>query len=132
MSRKDIKLLTSNFIKLVKMICDDGSYEERKSKHLVIKFKYKNNPFRQVFPITPGHGGSIKKCYAETRRNLKLMGLEVPPEFAIKMFVSTSQSKIDDLVEEIWNMTEDEDNSNNPTIEKMKQEVLKKKQKFDD
>ena len=60
------------------------------------------------------------------------MGLEVPPEFAIKMFVSTSQSKIDDLVEEIWNMTEDEDNSNNPTIEKMKQEVLKKKQKFDD
>ena len=60
------------------------------------------------------------------------MGLEVPPEFAIKMFVSTSQSKIDDLVEEIWNMTEDEDNSNNPAIEKMKQEVLKKKQKFDD
>ena len=73
MSRKDIKLLISKYIKLVKMICDDDSYEERKSKHLVIKFKYKNNPFRQVFHITPGGAQTIKKCYAETRRNIKLM-----------------------------------------------------------
>jgi len=109
-SRKDINLLISKYIKLVKLICDDDSYEERKSKHFVVKFKYKNNPFRQVFPTTPGGQQSVKKCYANVRRNFKLMGIEIPSEFSVKMFVSTRQSEIDDLIEEIWNIIGDEDN----------------------
>ena len=41
MSRKDINTLIKLSRKLGESICDQGTYEERQSKHLIMKWKYK-------------------------------------------------------------------------------------------
>ena len=50
MSRKDINTLIKLTRKLGESICDEGTYEERQSKHFIMQWKYKGNTFAHTFP----------------------------------------------------------------------------------
>ena len=50
MSIKDINTLIKLSRKLGECICDKGTFEERQSKHLIMKWKYKGNTFAHTFP----------------------------------------------------------------------------------
>ena len=108
--KKDIKVLANALERFGMFISDKGTYEQRKSKHVVIKFKYEGKPFFQTLPNTPSSESSINKCYAQVRRNLKLIGIVPPREFCLKLSGSREESEKDEMIEEIWKVVGTDEN----------------------
>ena len=108
--KKEMKVLGNALEKFGMFICDTGTYEKRKSNHTIIKFKYEGKPFFQTLPNTPSSERSINNCYSQVRRNLKLIGIVPPPEFCMKIFVSTEESKKEEMIEEIWKVVGTDEN----------------------
>jgi hypothetical protein len=104
-AKKDINVLHKHLVRLAKAWADKDTFEERHSKHKIIKFKYNGNAFNVVFPTTPSVS-SIRKMYAQVRRNLKEVGLEAPPEFSMKLVGSVEQ---EESLEAIWNVLGEDD-----------------------
>ena len=111
MSKKDINTLIKLYRKFGESICDKGTFEERRTKHIIHKWKYKGEEFRMTFPISPGGGQTINNCYAQVRRKLRAIGLEPPREFAMKLIGSVEQRK---LLEEIWEHLGTDDEGETP------------------
>jgi len=98
MSRKDINTLIKLARKLGESICDEGTFEERQSKHYIMKWKYKGNAFAHIFPGT-SKTSSINHQYSQMRKNLRASGLKPPSEFTEKLIGSVEQQE---LLEEFW------------------------------
>ena len=98
MSRKDINTLIKLSRKLGESICDKGTFEERQSKHLIMKWKYKGNTFAHTFPGS-SKTSSINHQYSQMRKNLRAIGLGPPSEFAKRLIGSVEQQE---LLEELW------------------------------
>jgi len=98
MSRKDINTLIKLSRKLGESICDQGTYEERQSKHLVMKWKYKGNTFVHTFPGS-SKTSPINYQYSQMRKNLRATGLKPPSEFTTSLISSAEQQA---LLEELW------------------------------
>ena len=98
MSRKDINILIKLSRKLGESICDKGTFEERQSKYLIMKWKYKGNTFSHAFP-NASKTSSIIHQYSQMRKNLRASGLEPPSEFATRSIGSVEQQE---LLEELW------------------------------
>ena len=98
MSRKDINTLIKLSRKLGESICDQGTYEERQSKHLIMKWKYKGNTFVHTFP-GPSKTSSVNYQYSQMRKNLRAAGLKPPSEFTTRLISSVEQQE---LLEELW------------------------------
>ena len=98
MSRKDINTLIKLSRKLGESICDKGTFEERQSKYLIIKWKYKGNTFSHAFPDS-SKTSSINHQYSQMRKNLRANGLEPPSEFNTRLIGSVKQQE---LLEELW------------------------------
>ena len=98
MSRKDINILIKLSRKLGESICDQGTFNERESKHLIMKWKYRGNTFSHTFPA-PSKILSINHQYSQMRRNLRAVGLEPPSEFTTRSIGSIEQQK---LLEKLW------------------------------
>ena len=112
--KKDINTLIKHARKLGERVSDAGTFKERKSKHLIMKWKYEGNPFMMTFPLTPSAPSAIKNCYAQMRRKLKEIGLTPSPEFSVKLIGSAEQ---EELLEEMWEhlgTDEDDDQKNAP------------------
>ena len=77
MSKKDINTLIKLSRKLGESICDQGTYEERQSKHLIMKWKYKGNTFVHTFPGS-SKTSPINYQYSQMRKNLRATGLKPP------------------------------------------------------
>ncbi len=98
MSRKDIHTLIKLSRKLGESISDEGTFEERQSKYLVMKWKYKGIVFAHKFP------GSVKTTslnhqYSQMRKNLRASGLEPPSEFNTRLMGSVEQQE---MLKELW------------------------------
>ena len=98
MSRKDINTLIKLSRKLGESICDQGTYEERQSKHLIMKWKYKGNNFVHTFPDS-SKILSINHQYSQMRKNLRASGLQPPSEFNTGLIGSVKHQK---FLEELW------------------------------
>ena len=98
MSIKDINTLIKLSRKLGESICDKGTFEERQSKYLIMKWKYKGNTFAHTFPHLL-KTASTNHQYSQMRKNLRAIGLEPPSEFATRLIGSVEQQK---LLEELW------------------------------
>ena len=98
MSRKDINTLIKLSRKLGESICDQGTFEERQSKHLIMTWKYKGNTFAHTFPGS-SKASSINHQYSQMRKNLRANSLEPPSEFTTKFMGSVEQQE---LLEELW------------------------------
>ena len=98
MSIKDINTLIKLSRKLGESICDKGTFEERQSKHLIMKWKYKGNTFAHAFP-NASKTSSINHQYSQMRKNLRASGLEPPSEFTTRLIGSVEQQE---LLEELW------------------------------
>ena len=98
MSRKDINTLIKLSRKLGESICDKGTFEERQSKYLIMKWKYKGNVFAHKFPGS-SKTSSINHQYSQMRKNLRASGLEPPSEFTTRLIGSVEQQE---LLEELW------------------------------
>ena len=98
MSKKDINVLIILSRKLGENICDKGTFEERKSKYLIMKWEYQGNAFTHKFPSSL-KTSSINHQYSQMRKNLRANGLEPPSEFNTKFFGSVEQEV---LLEAIW------------------------------
>jgi len=98
MSRKDINTLIKLSRKLGESICDKGTFEERQSKRLIMKWKYKGNTFAHTFPCA-SKTSSINRQYSQMRKNLRASGLEPPSEFTTRLTGSLEQQE---LLEELW------------------------------
>ena len=95
---KDINTLIKLSRKLGESICDKGTFEERQSKNLIMKWKYKGNAFSHAFPNS-FKGSSINHQYSQMRKNLRASGLEPPSEFTTRLIGSVEQQE---LLKEIW------------------------------
>ena len=98
MSIKDINILIKLSRKLGESICDKGTFEERQSKHLIMKWKYKGNTFVHTFP-SASKTSSINHQYSQMRKNLWASGLEPPSEFTTRLVGSVKQQG---LLVELW------------------------------
>ena len=97
-AKKDVKVLYKLLIRLAKAFADKDTFEERRSKHITVKFKYNGNAFKQVFPTTPNNS-AVRNMYAQVRRNLRSIDLDAPPEFSMKLSGSMEQ---EESLDAIW------------------------------
>jgi hypothetical protein len=98
MSIKDINTLIKLSRKLGESICDKGTFEERQSKNLIMKWKYKGNKFVHTFPSS-SKIQSINRQHSQMRKNLRASGLEPPSEFTTRLIGTLEHQE---LLEEIW------------------------------
>ena len=98
MSNKNIITLIKLSRNLGESICDQGTYEERQSKQLIMKWKYKGNTFVHKFPGS-SKKSSINYQYSQMRKNLRATGLKPPSELTTSLVGSVEQQK---LLEELW------------------------------
>ena len=110
MSRKDINTLIKLFRKLGENICDKGTFEERQSKHLIMKWKYKGNTFVHTFP-SASKTSSINHQYSQMRKNLRASGLQPPNEFTTRLLGSVEQQE---LLQELWTHLGTDDEGETP------------------
>ena len=87
MSKKDINTLIKLSRKLGESICDKGTFEERQSKYLIMKWKYKGNAFAHKFPSS-SKIASINHQYSQMRKNLRASGLEPTSKFTARFIGS--------------------------------------------
>jgi len=97
--KKDIQKLIKMIRKVGKKVADKGSYKERMGKHLIIRFSISNKLFSQTIPTTPGSSTSVKKTYADTRRNLLSLGI-VDTRFSVRM--STGIDETDEILGDMF------------------------------
>ena len=98
MSGKDIEKLIKILRNLGNSICDVGTYEERQTKYLVVKWKYKGNTFAQKFPDSL-KTTSLNYQYSQLRKNLRAFGLAPPDQLAESFIVSPEQQE---LLRQVW------------------------------
>lgn len=98
MNKKDIHTLITLSRKCGESVCDKGTFEERQTKYLIMKWKYEGNEFAHKFP-NPQKVLSINHQYSQMRKNLRASGLGPPNEFATKFTGSSEQRE---LLEELW------------------------------
>ena len=97
--KKDIQKLVKMIRKVGNKVADKGSYKERMGKHLIIRFSISNKLFSQTIPTTPGSSTSVKKTYADTRRNLLSLGI-VDTRFSVRM--STGIDETDEILGDMF------------------------------
>ena len=95
---KDINTLIKLSRKLGESICDQGTFEERQSKHHIMKWKYKGSTFSHAFRGS-SKTSSINRQYSQMRKNLRAIGLKPPSEFNMGLIGSVEQQE---LLEELW------------------------------
>jgi hypothetical protein len=98
MNIKDINTLIKLSRKLGESICDKGTFEERQSKHLIMRWEYKGNIFAHTFSSL-SKTQSINRQHSQMRKNLRASGLAPPSEFTTNLIDSVEQQK---LLEELW------------------------------
>jgi len=98
MGIKDINTLIKLSRKLGESICDQGTFEERQSKHHIMKWKYKGCTFSHAFPGS-SKTSSINHQYSQMRKNLRASGLKPPNEFNMSLIGSVEQQV---FLEELW------------------------------
>ena len=98
MTEKDINTLIRLSRKLGRSICDVGTFEERQTKHLIIKWKYKGSTFTHKFPSTT-KSISLNYQYSQLRKNLRASGLG-PPDKCTKTHIGSDEQK--ELLRELW------------------------------
>ena len=109
-NKKEINTLIKLSRKLGESICDQGTFEELQSKHLVMKWKYKGNTFSHAFPSS-FKTSSINHQYSQMRKNLRASGLEPPSEFATRLISSNEQQE---LLKELWTHLGTDDEGETP------------------
>tara|TARA_B100000470_G_scaffold126831_1_gene98079 strand:- start:209 stop:598 length:390 start_codon:yes stop_codon:yes gene_type:complete len=98
MTEKDINTLIRLSRKLGRSICDEGTFEERQTKHLIIKWKYKGSTFTHKFPGTT-KSISLNYQYSQLRKNLRASGLG-PPDKGTKRPIGSDEQE--ELLRELW------------------------------
>ena len=98
MSKKDIHTLIKLARKLGENICDAGTFEEWKTKYLVMKWEYKGKAFKHKFPGSQ-KTSTLNHQYSQMRKNLRASGLAPPDEFSAEFRGTDEQQK---LLEELW------------------------------
>ena len=98
MTEKDINTLIRLSRKLGRSICDVGTFEERQTKHLIIKWKYKGSTFTHKFPSSP-KSTSLNYQYSQLRKNLRASGLG-PPDQGTKRPIGSDEQE--ELLRELW------------------------------
>jgi hypothetical protein len=98
MSIKDINTLIQLSRKLGESICDKGTFEERQSKHLIMKWKYQGKAFAHTFPRS-SKILSTNHQYSQMRKNLRASGLGPPSELTTKLICPI---ELQELLEQLW------------------------------
>ena len=98
MTEKDINTLIRLSRKLGRSICDEGTFEERQTKHLIIKWKYKGSTFTHKFPSTT-KSISLNYQISQLRKNLRASGLG-PPDKSTKNPIGSDEQE--ELLRELW------------------------------
>ena len=98
MTEKDINTLIRLSRKLGRSISDEGTFEERQTKHLIIKWMYKGSTFTHKFPSTK-KSTSLNYQYSQLRKNLRASGLG-PPDQGTKRPIGSDQQE--ELLRELW------------------------------
>ena len=98
MTEKDINILIRLSRKLGRSISDEGTFEERQTKHLIIKWKYKGSTFTHKFPSTT-KSISLNYQFSQLRKNLRASGLG-PPDQGTKRSIGSNEQE--ELLRELW------------------------------
>ena len=98
MTEKDINTLIRLSRKLGRSICDEGTFEEQQTKHLIIKWKHKGSTFTHKFPSTT-KSISLNYQISQLRKNLRANGLG-PPDKSTKRPIGSDKQK--ELLRDLW------------------------------
>ena len=98
MCEKDINTLIKLCRKLGECICDKGTFEERQTRNLIMKWNYKGSAFLHKFS-DPEKPLLLNRQYSQMRKNLRACGLGPPPEFDNGLIGTIEQ---EELLEELW------------------------------
>ena len=110
MSEKDIDALVKLSRKLGKSICDAGTFDEQKTKYLIIKWKYKGNAFSHKFPNSL-KSTTLNYQYSQLRKNLRAVGLDPPGQSAKSLTYSPEQQE---LLSHLWSYLGTDDEGETP------------------
>ena len=98
MTEKDINKLIRLSRKLGRSICDEGTFEERQTKYLIMKWTYKGRTFAHKFPSSP-KSTSLNYQISQLRKNLRASGLG-PPDKCTKRPIGSDEQE--ELLRELW------------------------------
>ena len=98
MTEKNINTLIRLSRKLGRSICDAGTFEERQTKYLIIKWTYKGSTFAHKFPSTT-KSTSLNYQISQLRKNLRASGLG-PPDQGSKRPIGSDEQE--ELLRELW------------------------------
>ena len=98
MTEKDINTIIRLSRKLGRSICDEGTFEEQQTKHLIIKWKHKGSTFTHKFPSTT-KSISLNYQISQLRKNLRASGLG-PPDQSSKRPIGSDEQE--ELLRELW------------------------------
>jgi hypothetical protein len=98
MTEKDINTLIKLCRKLGEVISDTGTYEERQTRSLIMKWNYKGSAFLHKFS-DPQKSSLFNRQYSEMRKNLRACGLNPPRENGNKFNGSVEQM---DSLDKLW------------------------------
>ncbi|MBC8282467.1 MAG: hypothetical protein H8E32_01530 [Nitrospinae bacterium] len=110
MSEKNIQTLIELSRKLGKSICEEGTFEEQKTKKHIMKWKYKRNTFTHKFPGSI-KGSPVNYQYYQMRKNLRAAGLPPPREFT-PQFTGTVEQR--EVLEALWSHLGTDDEGGTP------------------
>lgn len=92
---KDIQMLIKLTRKLGQGICDTGTFDEQRSKYLIMKWQYKGTAFAHKFPGSH-KSTTLNYQYSQMRKNLRASGLKPPDE---KSAMGSDEKQ---LLAELW------------------------------
>ena len=98
MNKKDINTLIKLCRILGEIICDNGTFEEKQTRSLILKWVYKGNAFLHKFS-DPEKSSLFNRQYSEMRKHLRACGLNPPQENA-SGYNGTAEEK--ELLDELW------------------------------
>ncbi len=110
MCEKDIYTLIRLCRKLGECICDKGSFEERKTRTLIISWIYKGNVFLHKFS-DPEQSSLYNRQYSQMRKNLRASGLN-PPRENKSGFMGTVEQR--ESLEKLWSHIGTDDEGETP------------------
>ena len=107
---KDIEKLIKLLRNLGNSISDAGTYEERQTKYLIVKWKYKGNTFAHIIPDSL-KTTSLNYQYSQLRKNLRAFGL-TPPDQSTKSFILSPEQQ--ELLCQLWSHLGTDDEGETP------------------
>ena len=101
-TKREINTLIDLARKVGQAFCDKNTFKETSSGQIIQEWKYQGTKFRMNFQKTQSDEIAIENCYAQMRRKLREVNLEVPSESSLRLVSNFTKVEELLLLDELW------------------------------